>query len=225
MHKLSGKAKVVRKERVVKPKVGEEEETEQFVQTKEETVRETAKELSGFMISRDVAKKVLDNLQIKPDDELKDDDLFLIYNVLAEPLNFVKGSEGKEEAKEQEKEQVKEQAKEQVKAPGKQEVKETLTAKDYERDLLDISSKFKTVMTTKRVNGLYQNLPSLEKNRTNFDIDKDIYRNKPLIGKSLFKCEKCKSDNTEDYQLQTRSADEPMTLFIICRDCGFKVKK
>ena len=36
----------------------------------------------------------------------------------------------------------------------------------------------------------------------------------------LFKCEKCKSKCTTYYQLQIRSADEPMTTFIECLDCN-----
>tara|TARA_Y100000816_G_C25824273_1_gene431226 strand:+ start:65 stop:559 length:495 start_codon:yes stop_codon:yes gene_type:complete len=35
----------------------------------------------------------------------------------------------------------------------------------------------------------------------------------------LFKCEECKSKNTTYYQLQTRSADEPMTTYIQCLMC------
>lgn len=40
----------------------------------------------------------------------------------------------------------------------------------------------------------------------------------------LFKCGKCKSVKTSYYQLQTRSADEPMTTYVTCRNCGSKWK-
>jgi transcription elongation factor S-II len=41
------------------------------------------------------------------------------------------------------------------------------------------------------------------------------------IGKdSLYKCSKCGSQRTSNYQKQMRSSDEPMTVFITCRDCG-----
>ena len=36
----------------------------------------------------------------------------------------------------------------------------------------------------------------------------------------LFKCDKCMSMNTTNYQVQTRSADEPMTIYITCKNCG-----
>lgn len=40
----------------------------------------------------------------------------------------------------------------------------------------------------------------------------------------LFKCGKCKSNNTTYYEMQTRSADEPMTAFISCLNCGKRWK-
>ncbi len=40
----------------------------------------------------------------------------------------------------------------------------------------------------------------------------------------MFRCVKCKSDKTTHYQLQTRSADEPMTTFVTCLDCGKRWK-
>ena len=40
----------------------------------------------------------------------------------------------------------------------------------------------------------------------------------------ILKCGKCKSLKTSYYQLQTRSADEPMTTFVTCKGCGHKWK-
>lgn len=37
---------------------------------------------------------------------------------------------------------------------------------------------------------------------------------------SEFKCKKCKERQCSYYQLQTRSADEPMTTFVTCLNCG-----
>ncbi len=39
-----------------------------------------------------------------------------------------------------------------------------------------------------------------------------------------FTCRKCKSKKCSYYQLQTRSADEPMTTFVTCIDCGNRWK-
>lgn len=41
-------------------------------------------------------------------------------------------------------------------------------------------------------------------------------------GDGGLKCGKCKSMNTTYYQQQTRSADEPMTNFCRCIDCGHR---
>ena len=39
-----------------------------------------------------------------------------------------------------------------------------------------------------------------------------------------FKCGKCKSVKTTYYQMQTRSADEPMTTFVTCMNCSNRWK-
>jgi len=40
----------------------------------------------------------------------------------------------------------------------------------------------------------------------------------------LLKCGKCKKSNCTYNQLQTRSADEPMTTFVLCNECGHRWK-
>ena len=40
----------------------------------------------------------------------------------------------------------------------------------------------------------------------------------------LFTCGKCKSKKTTYYQMQTRSADEPMTTFVTCINCSKRWK-
>lgn len=37
--------------------------------------------------------------------------------------------------------------------------------------------------------------------------------------KGIFKCARCKGYKTTYYEMQTRSADEPMTVFITCHQC------
>jgi DNA-directed RNA polymerase subunit M/transcription elongation factor TFIIS len=46
-------------------------------------------------------------------------------------------------------------------------------------------------------------------------VEKEARAN--LVG--LFTCARCKSKKTTYYQLQTRSADEPMTTFVSCLNC------
>jgi transcription elongation factor S-II len=45
-----------------------------------------------------------------------------------------------------------------------------------------------------------------------------------LLKASLFTCGRCKSIKTTSTQKQTRSADEPMTVFVLCLDCGKRWK-
>ena len=40
----------------------------------------------------------------------------------------------------------------------------------------------------------------------------------------MFKCGKCKQRRCRYYQMQTRSADEPMTTFVTCTNCNNKWK-
>lgn len=57
-------------------------------------------------------------------------------------------------------------------------------------------------------------------------IEKKIKRDMALASSKieastdLFTCRKCKSTRCTYYELQTRSADEPMTIFVTCLDCG-----
>ncbi|GKY97432.1 hypothetical protein MPSEU_000701700 [Mayamaea pseudoterrestris] len=45
-----------------------------------------------------------------------------------------------------------------------------------------------------------------------------------LLKASLFTCGRCKSTKTTSTQKQTRSADEPMTVFVLCLSCGKRWK-
>jgi DNA-directed RNA polymerase subunit M/transcription elongation factor TFIIS len=42
----------------------------------------------------------------------------------------------------------------------------------------------------------------------------------PEEGSDMFKCNKCGKARTKYWEMQTRSADEPMTIFIRCLNCG-----
>jgi len=55
--------------------------------------------------------------------------------------------------------------------------------------------------------------------------DKLKYEIKPEAMTDMFKCGKCKSRSCTYYEVQTRSADEPMTQFINCLECGNRWKQ
>jgi transcription elongation factor S-II len=50
--------------------------------------------------------------------------------------------------------------------------------------------------------------------------DASKYSNNVEAMTEMFTCKKCKSKKCTYYELQTRSADEPSTIFITCIDCG-----
>ena len=54
--------------------------------------------------------------------------------------------------------------------------------------------------------------------------DENKYTPKIEASTDNFTCYKCKSKKCSYYQLQTRSADEPMTTFVTCLDCGCRWK-
>lgn len=57
-------------------------------------------------------------------------------------------------------------------------------------------------------------------------IKRDKYKFETNIeaATDTFKCRKCHSNKCTYYQMQTRSADEPMTTFVTCIDCGNRWK-
>ena len=50
--------------------------------------------------------------------------------------------------------------------------------------------------------------------------DSSKFQNNLQATTDMFTCKKCKSKKCSHYELQTRSADEPATIFITCLDCG-----
>jgi len=64
--------------------------------------------------------------------------------------------------------------------------------------------------------------PSIWKNKIEQKIKRDRSRFSTNIEAStdMFQCRKCKSKKCTYYEMQTRSADEPATIFITCLDCG-----
>ena len=54
--------------------------------------------------------------------------------------------------------------------------------------------------------------------------DQQIFETNLEAATDTFKCRKCKSNKCTYYLQQTRSADEPMTIFVTCIDCGQRWK-
>ena len=54
--------------------------------------------------------------------------------------------------------------------------------------------------------------------------DKNKYETTIEAATDTFKCRKCHSNKCTYYQMQTRSADEPMTTFVTCIECGNRWK-
>lgn len=72
-------------------------------------------------------------------------------------------------------------------------------------------------------------MASLEKKMELNQMEKDYFREistaeNQSASTDMFKCSKCKQRKCTYYQLQTRSADEPMTTFVTCCHCGNRWK-
>lgn len=62
--------------------------------------------------------------------------------------------------------------------------------------------------------------PLLKRAKDHHDLEIKLLKTKPEIQSSVFKCLKCQSNNVMSVERQTRSADEPMTIFLSCMNCG-----
>jgi transcription elongation factor S-II len=54
--------------------------------------------------------------------------------------------------------------------------------------------------------------------------DENKYNTNLEASTDMFTCKRCKSKRCTYYELQTRSADEPATIFVTCLDCGKNMK-
>jgi transcription elongation factor S-II len=59
------------------------------------------------------------------------------------------------------------------------------------------------------------------KNARKMDL---LSKEKNVKGTDMFKCGKCRERNCTYFQMQTRSADEPMTTFVTCLNCSNRWK-
>lgn len=101
-------------------------------------------------------------------------------------------------------------------------VKRALVRGDLKEKLLDKSIKCRDLvnMTSDQ---LMPSGPYAKALTENHERDLMIEKNKAKMDEDyegIFKCRKCNSKKTSYYQLQTRSADEPMTTFVQCNNCN-----
>ncbi len=68
---------------------------------------------------------------------------------------------------------------------------------------------------------LFKN-PLLSGAKDRLDMDMEIFRNRVDVSKGAVDCKKCQSDETLSIERQIRSSDEPMTIRVICLQCGYK---
>ena len=61
--------------------------------------------------------------------------------------------------------------------------------------------------------------PSMREARHKARIDSEIYRDKVEVSEGAFTCGKCGSKETIAVERQMRSADEPMTVTVVCVHC------
>ena len=79
----------------------------------------------------------------------------------------------------------------------------------YPPEIIELNGKYAQALFKLRTK-------ELEKEKNSMVHDEDYT--------GIFVCRKCKSRKTTYYQLQTRSADEPMTTYVTCLGCGNKWK-
>ena len=100
---------------------------------------------------------------------------------------------------------------------------------------ISVSVSVSSVSVTQRVtdseagSSLSQEMASDEMKQLRQEIAKEGIREAQVAKNqgtetNLFKCGKCGKRKTTYTQLQTRSADEPMTTFVLCLDCGNRWK-
>lgn len=97
-----------------------------------------------------------------------------------------------------------------------------LTSQDVKDMLADKS--FKTHELAKKTHqelnkGRWEELIEAKKQK-----DENMYAPRLEASTDNFTCFKCKSKKCTYFQLQTRSADEPMTTFVTCIECGNRWK-
>lgn len=95
--------------------------------------------------------------------------------------------------------------------------------KNFKQNILDNKIDIDNISTLSMYDIFPENWSYLIEKKTK--IDKIKLEFKPEAMTDQFKCRKCGSRSTSYYEVQTRSADEPMTQFINCLTCGNRWKQ
>lgn len=97
---------------------------------------------------------------------------------------------------------------------GNQEFKEKVLSGEI------TSEELCTMDVTKMMNKQKQEQLNHEKEEAAEAIRSDYNQRHQKATEGVYTCRKCKGKKTTQFEMQTRSADEPMTLFITCLNCG-----
>jgi|TARA_B110000090_G_scaffold175381_1_gene197491 transcription elongation factor S-II len=75
-------------------------------------------------------------------------------------------------------------------------------------------------LATKDIKQMRQGLVVVYKTKQEQRMETSIQAGVKNAGISMYTCPKCESRNCDSFAMQTRGADEPMTIFCTCLDCG-----
>ena len=76
-----------------------------------------------------------------------------------------------------------------------------------------------------KIKGLYFNSDVIHDIDWIYDEAEKIVKEEVVKTKIQYKCAKCKSSDISIESVQSRSCDEPASLLITCRQCGYCKKK
>lgn len=101
------------------------------------------------------------------------------------------------------------------------EIKRALSKSDLKKRITDKNIKMKDLVSMKAdqliPDGLYAKAIQTANQK---ELEIEAIKAKDDEYEGIFMCKKCRSKKTTYYQLQTRSADEPMTTYVECKNCN-----
>lgn len=107
---------------------------------------------------------------------------------------------------------------------------------DYLFDLMDVAHKMaagegmvmdnfeiyiKSLPTNASMKDVIYHAPIFKSLHDKESLAAEIFLNRNKLREGAAKCRRCKGDQVNVYEKQTRSADEPMTITFKCKSCGY----